>query len=219
MITLQKCVPEIYYNQSRDFQFLARDLEVLANYLKTNADIIEAFPQSKNFDIHLLTLLAYTLGFNPKHTYNSNDLFSVCASFNEILKYKGSITAIKKAVRVLLNAQQIDKKSKVYPDKEDSKNLIIQVPAEVKDIILLEDLFDYILPCGFTYSFMFTEFEDTYDAVKLATSQDAKVVEYEHTTQLGAIAGPDAERFDYANPQHDLQQTSTGVVVRPDDEE
>lgn len=214
MIVMQNNVPEIYYNTSRDFQIIARALEVLANYEKTNVDIIKAFPQSKNFDIHLLTLLAYTLGFTSKHNYNTNDLFNLCATFSKILKYKGSWTAIELAVHTLLNAQQIDKEARVEADKHDSYNILIYLPIEVKDIVLLEDLFDYILPCGFTYSFIFSEFTDSYNAVSLHASNDVKSIEYDDD-ELGAIANASAQPLSFDNPQSNLQQVSTGVVVKP----
>ena len=214
MINLQKSVPEIYYNASRDFQFVARTLEVLVNYLKTNADIMKAFPLSDNFDVHLVTLLAYTLGFNSKHNYNANDLLNVCSSFATIIKNKGSITSIKLAVNALLNAQQIDKRAEVSFDRNDSHNLLIYLPIEVSDIVLLEDLFDYILPCGFTYSFIYANFTEEYEAVKLTTTQDVKTVQYSDSA-LGGVANEDVTRFNYDNPQQSLQQASTGVVVKP----
>ena len=220
MISLQKCVPEIYYNQSRDFQFVARTLEVLANYLKTNADVLKGFPQSKNFDIRLLTLLAYTLGFVSKHNYNTDDLFAVCASFNEILKYKGSMDAVEMAIRVLLNAQQIDKSFDVKRDNlgGDTRNLLIYLPIEVTDIVLLEDIFDYILPAGFTYSFVFADFSDGFDATSLTTSDDLKSKQYV-SNKLGQVTipgGSNNDRFTFENQPNDLSQTTTGVVVKPE---
>ena len=221
MIVLQKSVPEIYYSQSRDFQFLARTLEVLVNYIKTNADEMRAFPLSRNLDVKLLTLLAYTLGFASKHNYNSDDLYSLCASFSEILKVKGSLRAIRLAVRVLLNAQQIDKEARVVIDKDDLTNILIYLPIETTDIVLLEDLFDYILPCGFTYSFIYGEFASERTGVKLKTDDKVRVIEFASTKSLGRIAKDSSEAFNYDDTQStdNLAQVSSGVIVKGESEE
>ena len=216
MIVLQNSVPEIYYNQSRDFQFLARSFEVLFNYLKTNADIIKGLPQSKNFDIKLLTLLAYTVGFVSKHDYNTDDLFNVCSCFALLLKNKGSLKSIKVAIETLLNAQQISQKYEIDDTGRVSGSkydLIITLPYEIKDVVLLEDIFDYILPTGYTYTFKYV---DSIEEEELPLSADAIATYglYNSGTNLGSIAREeDAQPFDYDNVQNDLRQLNTGVVV------
>ena len=216
MIVLQKSVPEVYYNQSRDFQFLARAFEVLLNYEKTNVDVIKAFPLSNNFDIRLLTLLAYTLGFTSKHNYNTKDLFNICSTFAELLNKKGSLESIYLAIDALLNAQQIDEKFDVRIDniRQDDYNLIITLPYNTRDTVLLEDIFDYILPAGFTYTFEFAEFSDELPGLSLDTLDNRKAKVYT-SDKLGGVANENAPRFDFDNPQNDLQQVNTGVVVKP----
>ena len=215
MIVLQKSVPEIYYNQSRDFQFLARAFEVLFNYEKTNVDVIRGFPLSNNFDDRLLTLLAYTLGFATKHNYNSQDLFSVCSVFAELLNKKGSLDAIYLAIYALLSAQQIDEDFEVRIDKsDDAHNLVITLPISTKDLVLLEDLFDYILPAGFTYTFKFASFSKEYPGATIET-QDARNSKVYTSDKLGGVANKDAQRFNFDSPQNELQQVNTGVVVKP----
>lgn len=152
MIKLYDKLPEIYFTESRDFQAIARSFEVIYNYIKTNADNVGHLCFDDNFDTQLLNLLTITLGFISKHNYNTRDLFNLCSSFANILKNKGSLKAVEETIKVLLNAQEIDKYFFVDIDKEDRRNLLIYLPYELEDIVLLEDVFDYILPSGFTYS-------------------------------------------------------------------
>ena len=42
MIKLQDMTPDVYYNQSRDFQFIGRLYDIVLNSVKTNADLIIA---------------------------------------------------------------------------------------------------------------------------------------------------------------------------------
>ena len=228
MIVLQKSVPEVYYNQSRDFQSLARAFEVLFNYAKTNVDVLRGLPFSDNLDTKLLNLLAYTLGFATKHNYNEKDLYNVCSTFAKLLKKKGSIDAIDLAIRALLNAQQISEfydKSSIARDLDDKYHLIITLPYGVQDLVLLEDLFDYILPAGFTYSFKFAIRSEDLLGANLGMNLDNKQVEY-RDYKIGGIFKPvvdnedvsiEDERFNYENPQEVLHQVNTNVVVKPDD--
>lgn len=223
MIDIRKSVPEVYYNQSRDFQAIARSFEVLFNYLKTNADILKGFPFSENFDVKLLTLLAYTIGFESKHNYNTKDLFNLCSTFAELLKNKGSQKSIELAIITLLNAQAIKQEYGIAADNDDAHNLVITLPYAIQDLVLLEDLFDYILPSGFTYSFKFADFAQGMKSTQFNATTESKSVEYT-SEDLGAVGKPDddadgVERFDYENPQDELQQLNTGVVVLPPDEE
>ena len=71
MIKLQNLTPVVYYDQSRDFQFIGRLYDLVLNYIKTNAANLYNLPSGKNMDEQLLNLLALTLGFKPKKNYNS----------------------------------------------------------------------------------------------------------------------------------------------------
>ena len=60
MIKLQDYTPEVYYRESRDFQFIGRLYDLVLNYVKTNADLIYSLPLSDNSDnqfIQPLTIL------------------------------------------------------------------------------------------------------------------------------------------------------------------
>lgn len=217
MINLQRCIPEVYYNESRDFQFLARAFEVVFNYEKTNSDAMRGLVFDKNFDVRLLTLLAYTMGFNSKHNYNTRDLYNLCSTFAKLLKKKGSLDAIYLSVDALLNAQQIGEKYVITIDEsQDSYNLIITLPYGTRDLELLEDIFDYILPVGFTYTFEFANFSDVLPGVNIQHEEVRKSKTYS-SSQLGGIANENASRFNFDNPQNNLQQINTGVVVKPGD--
>lgn len=191
MIKTKDLVPSIYYNKSRDFQAIGRTFEVIYNYLKTNTDLV----LNSYEDIKMLDLLAKTVGFNSKHTYNTDDLYALCNSFVTILKNKGSIKSIELAVILLLNAQHIE--SKFYVDDvTDASNkkqhsLDIYIPKELSDTILLDDLFDYILPAGYTYRFIKSTFisepRNTYAYVQ--STGNAQKYEMNDTAFVAIVTG------------------------------
>ena len=149
MIRLQDYTPEVYYNESRDFQFIGRLYDLLFNHAKTNVDLLEALPLSDNLDSQFVELLSLTLGFRPKHKYTSKHLKAICSCLAEIFRNKGTIKAIKLACNAIFNAEGINEEL-TYELKEENTHLILYLPATLYDTTLLTDLFDYILPAGLT---------------------------------------------------------------------
>ena len=145
MIKLQELTPSIYYEQSRDFQFIGRLYDIVLNYIKTNADNLYTLPIGKNMDEKLLNLLAFTLGFQSKHHYNSKQLLAICSVLPLILKHKGSLNAILIAVNSILYAEGINQ-ALDYEFKDN--NLVLYLSPDLSDLTLLKDIMIYILPAG-----------------------------------------------------------------------
>lgn len=145
MIKLQELTPSVYYEQSRDFQFIGRLYDIVLNYVKTNADNLYTLPIGKNMDEKLLNLLAFTLGFQSKHHYNSKQLLAICSVLPLILKHKGSLNAILIAVNSILYAEGINQ-ALDYEFKDN--NLILYLSPDLSDLTLLKDIMVYILPAG-----------------------------------------------------------------------
>lgn len=148
MIKTARLVPEVYYNKSRDFQLLGRTCDLVFNYLKNNIDTIYNLPLSKLSDKQLIDLMSMTLGFKPKHTYNSQQLFAVCSSLSEILRYKGTRKSLELVLGAIYNTEQIAGQPAIgYADK----TIEVYCPSGITDLVLLNDLLDYILPAGIKY--------------------------------------------------------------------
>ena len=145
MIKLQELTPSVYYEQSRDFQFIGRLYDIVLTYIKTNADNLYTLPIGKNMDEKLLNLLAFTLGFQSKHHYNSKQLLAICSVLPLILKNKGSLNAILIAVNSILYAEGINQ-ALDYEFKNN--NLVLYLSQDLSDLTLLKDIMIYILPAG-----------------------------------------------------------------------
>lgn len=146
MIRLQDSTPSVYYNQSRDFQFIGRLFDIVLNYTKTNAENLYNLPCGKNMDEKLLNLLAFTLGFQSKHHYNSKHLEAVCSVLPTILRHKGSLQAIIDAVNAMLNSEGIRQSLDYHI--EPKKYITLYLPQRLSDLTLINDLLPYILPSG-----------------------------------------------------------------------
>lgn len=147
MIRLQDMTPEVYYQQSRDFQFIGRLFDVVLNAVKTKADTLYENPLSQNSDARLIDLMTMTLGFKSKHNYNVKQLTALCSAFMEVIKNKGNLKALELATNTLLNADGVTDTPAITIFSD--KSLVeVSIPEEVSDINLFLDLLNYILPAG-----------------------------------------------------------------------
>ena len=152
MIRLQDLVPNVYYEKSRDFQFIGRLFDIVLNSVKTNSDTLYDLPSGKNKDERLLNLLAFTLGFQPKHHYNSKQLEAICSVLSLVIKNKGSLNAIIIATNAILHAEGLTQplSYSVAP----GESITLYLPTQLSDLTLLSDLMNYILPAGIYCNFV-----------------------------------------------------------------
>lgn len=157
LIKTYKSVPTVYTHQSRDFQTIGHLYEAVFNASKLPADMVDKMVPGSDFDERLIDLSSTTRGFTTKHKYSSKDLSMILSSFASLLKIKGTKKAIDSAINILLRSQGI---SDPYKWLDDADNLEINAQKKrfnlglsdrIADKVLLYDLFDYILPFGFTY--------------------------------------------------------------------
>ena len=146
-------IPEVYYRESRDFAYIGRLAEVVFNYMKTVADSASASFKNSNIQTNIIDLLVESVGFDLKHSYADRDLIYIANTFSSISKIKGSEAAIDLAIRLMLNSQGIEdiEEFTFCNFDPDTCQLEINIPDNMTDVILLEDLFAYILPAGVIY--------------------------------------------------------------------
>ena len=150
MIRLQDLVPNVYYEKSRDFQFIGRLFDIVLNSVKTNSDTLYNLPSGKNKDERLLNLLAFTLGFQPKHHYNSKQWDKMI--YNITVENKGSLNAIIIATNAILHAEGLTQPLSYSITPRES--ITLYLPTQLSELTLLSDLMNYILPAGLYCNFV-----------------------------------------------------------------
>lgn len=208
MIKLQELTPSVYYEQSRDFQFIGRLYDIVLNYVKTNADNLYTLPIGKNMDEKLLNLLAFTLGFQSKHHYNSKQLLAICSVLPLILKHKGSLNAVLIAVNSILYAEGINQ-ALDYEFKNN--NLILYLSPYLSDLTLLKDIMVYILPAGIGCD-MIKEIKSVNKIETILTTKDEVKVYKKETTTLNKILNP-RDTKDLATLASGRPAGNTGMLV------
>ena len=189
MIKLQELTPSVYYEQSRDFQFIGRLYDIVLNYIKTNADNLYTLPIGKNMDEKLLNLLAFTLGFQSKHHYNSKQLLAICSVLPLILKNKGSLNAILIAVNSILYAEGI---SQALDYEFKNNNLVLYLSQDLSDLTLLKDIMIYILPAGIGCD-MIKEIQSVNKIETILTTKDEVTVYKDIASKFNRILNPREE--------------------------
>ena len=205
-------VPEIYYRESRDFSYIGRLFEILFNHLKTNVDLIGETFVNNEINASIVELVSTTLGFESKHQYQTKDLSALCSTFALLLRNKGNIKSIEDTITLLLHTQNIDESFEIDVDETDKYKYIIYIPKNLTDTILLEDVFDYILPAGSLYSFRIkSESSSSYtETMPIYTSVDTyKMKDY----QLGQVSGSDNSKESEYGDDANRSMTYTSTVV------
>ena len=146
MIKLYDQVPRVYSEISRDFQYLSWLINIMLNYVKHNVDSIYDLP-STEIDPRLTELLAITLGFKIKRNYDKDQLAALVSIIPSMLKYKGTIKAIKMAGDALIKASGA---AGTFDCEVEDNNLIAVLPKDLIDTTLFLDILPYILPAGMT---------------------------------------------------------------------
>jgi hypothetical protein len=160
MIKIQDSVPGIYYNSSRDFQYIGHLFDLVLNAVKTDADLLFNLPLSVNSDDQLLDLMTYTFGLRlDKARYNSKQLRAICSVAPQMLRAKGSSKAVRLLCTALMHADGLEDyfTITVNPDRPEL-TITLSSLASCKEIIL--ELLPYILPAGMVFNIISTSTAD-----------------------------------------------------------
>lgn len=156
MLKTRDFVPSIYYNTSRDFQYIAHLFDLVFNALKTEADLVFNLPLSDNSNDQLLDLLAYTFGLKiDMSRCNSKQLRAICHAAPTMMKNKGSRRAIEALCKALLSADGIEDGFSIEID-HDTNTLTIRISQYATCFGLLAEVLPYILPAGLDFNILIT---------------------------------------------------------------
>ena len=163
IIRLQENVPEIYVNQSRDFQLLCRLYDCIINGVKYDIDSLIYTLDTSSCSNNLLQLLQNKLGFFTDADITDEQLRYVVQAFPYLVKNKGSRKAIVSAVNMFLKLNHM--KTGAYIDINNDTadyhyTVKIGIESSIKDTTILTEVFKYILPPGYEiYYYFYTGIE------------------------------------------------------------
>lgn len=157
MFRLTENVPQVYVEQSRDFQLLCRLRDSIDNAVKFDIlSMIDILDSMKIKDT-MLPLLATKMGFFSKKLkdIDSKTLRYILSAFCIAVQHKGSRLGIEYAVNAVLKAENINASGST-PIAEviiDNVNydVTILTSTELYNKTALDEFLKYVLPIGYTY--------------------------------------------------------------------
>ena len=151
----QNNVPEIYVNESRDFQLLCRLKDVVINSTKYVIDSIRHTSNTLEMNSTLLPLLKSKVGFFEYEELTEDQLRYLLAGFPDLVKYKGSRRAIEKAIHLWFRVNRMGGKLVNIVINNDDHTITLFIDSISKDTRLLDEIFKYILPSGYIIKYLF----------------------------------------------------------------
>ena len=151
MFRLQDNVPQVYVNESRDFQLFCRLYDFVNNSVlfdvKTMINILDPYLINDK----MLSLLAKKVGFFTPLNIDTKLLRYIISAFPYILKYKGSKKGIELAVSTILKVEGTDNDYIVLVDNEDY-TINIYTSLRLFNRKALIEVLKYIMPIGYTFN-------------------------------------------------------------------
>lgn len=164
MFRTQENIPEIYVNESRDFQLLCRLKDAIQGATKYNIDSLRHLSNTLEMNSTLLPLLKSKVGFFKEEQLSEDQLRYLLTGFPYLVKYKGSKKAIESAIYLWFRVNRIGGKLISVLINNSTYEININIDTPPQDTSLLDALFDYLVPTGYVISYNFAgQFEFSSD--------------------------------------------------------
>ena len=163
-------VPDVYPNESRDFQLICNVFDLTQNSIKYDIDSMLNILDTNLCPEKLLPLLQTKLGFISNYNLSAKQLRIVLKAFPYLIKNKGSTKGIQQTIQTFLKTQnifgnvQIDYENKgtslTYHDGrtvylENIYEVNIGLQTKLLDVSLLTELLKFIIPAGYILRYYF----------------------------------------------------------------
>lgn len=179
MFRLQNNVPEVYVDESRDYQLLLRLYDCWQGSVNYNIKSIINCLEPLTASDRVLELLATRVGFFPRVQLDSNILRYIIAAFPYIIRNKGTKAGIEMAVYAVMKAE-IDPASVdevVVVINNQTHTVEISTHNQIYNKVALRELFRYVLPFGYTYVLnQYSSVQSTENVIEFASSAKVQTV-------------------------------------------
>lgn len=167
MINFQDMTPDIYCDESRDFQLLCKIGDFTFNEVKYEADTITHILDTRQIKGSILPLLQTKLGFFSSSDMTDDELRMVLRVFPELIKLKGSDLALKYLLNACLKLYNISASFKIERVGQDTKigsinldkySILVGINKVISISNIVQELIKYIMPPGYKmYIYFYTD--------------------------------------------------------------
>lgn len=148
---LQNNVPQVYVDKSRDFQMMCRVLDTLHGSVMYDITTMQNLTNPMKINDTMLRLYATKVGFFTNVSIDSNVLRYIVSAFPYIVKNKGNIRGIRRAVATIIRAESVPDSMNDYNVVIDNSEHRINIYTFVtlKNRVALEEVLKYVIPTGY----------------------------------------------------------------------
>ncbi len=157
MFRTQDNIPEIYVNESRDFQLFCKAKDLVFGGVKYNIDSLRHTSNTMEMNGSLLPLLKSKVGFFDQDNLSEDELRYLLAAFPYMMKYKGAKKSIAYIINMWLRLYKISGKIVLIDINNIDYTINLFINALPKSTYILDKLFKYIVPTGYSLKYHFVE--------------------------------------------------------------
>lgn len=180
MFKVENNVPDVYVQESRDFQLFSRLYDLVFQCSRFSIDSMRYASDSRRCHDSLLPLISTKVGFFTNTRLTDIAHRKILAAFPYIVRYKGSL----KGLQLIANLLGTILNTSVTLKQDDvDKNLIIfSFDTYAPDFALLDDMLSYMRPTGFLIDYEITS--STTSQHDYAVSDFVKVTDMSDIEQI-----------------------------------
>lgn len=218
MFRLQNNVPEVYVQESRDFQIFCRLYDVIQSSVKFSIDSITNISSTKNCNSSLLELLKTKQGLFSTVDVSNDNLRLVLDAFPHIMRYKGSL----KGITYILNlfSRLVDEQDTIGRlDESMLKDHKIRLifPNDLKNDKLLIELLKYVLPTGYFIEYDVAKLSNPETYIELDDSIEITTFEKNELNNISKVFDNSNEKYEQKNKSM-INSVGLTQVARIDEE-
>ena len=205
---------------------LCRLIDDAYNAAYANIEKLKFANDYENCTSSRLKQLALKIGFEYNSYITDDELRKILSCFKYLVSYKGSLRGIYGAVQLFMNIKHIYFRYDVNVTSRATSDEDIDPPNDTIEIIIynmrvdnldvLSDILKYILPCGYTFSYVFAVEIDDSQKVEVGYNQNigVAVVNAVNNTLYQIVSDGDniVEDADATTSVAGDEDTSYGVV-------
>lgn len=191
MFRVEHNVPDVYIQESRDFQLLARLYDLVFQSSRFSINSMEDVSSSKYCNECLLDLTKTKVGFFSSTEVDERALRYVLITYPYIMRCKGTT----RAVQLVINLFQRLTLSAIEGFELDVDDKVIRIilSKPITYLTLLQDILEEVVPAGFILDFSIRT-EVVLDDEGYVLQDDVKVVTpdkgFANTNVVGSISTP-----------------------------
>lgn len=166
MFLVEHNVPDVYVNESRDFQLVSRLYDLALQSTRFSIDSMDYISDTQQCNDKLLDLIGSKVGFFSNLSVPDDTLRNVLTAFPYIMRHKGS----KYAIQLILNLFMHITNSRVELEETDDPSIINIVFYDyMLHVQLLQQLIEYIRPTGVMITYEFKTYVESVNRIVLTT--------------------------------------------------